>query len=70
MLSLHSQFLVTALQKNATTNRLNKMDDHFETTLLNSINHESLAETRYLYQMITEGCDVHGDVTAQQNTRR
>lgn len=46
------------------------MDDHFETTFLNSINHDSLAETRYLYQMITEGCDVRGDVTAEQNTRR
>lgn len=66
MSNLHSQFLVTALQKNAKTNRLNKMDDHFETTFLNSINHESLAETRRLYQMITEGCDV----TAEQNTRR
>lgn len=66
MLNSHSQFLVTALQKNEKTNRLNKMDDHFATTFLNSINHESLAETRYLYQMIMEGCDV----TAEQNTRR
>lgn len=66
MLNLHSQFLVTALQKNAKTNRLNKMDDHFQTTFLNSINHESLAKTPYLYQMIIEGCDV----TAEQNARR
>lgn len=66
MLNLHSQFLVTALQKNAKTNRFNKMDDHFETTFLNSINHESLAETRYPYQMIMEGCDV----TAEQTPRR
>lgn len=42
-------------------NLWNKINDHFWNTFLNSINHESLAKTHYLYQMILKGCNVHAD---------